>query len=58
MGKNHLDFGTKLLDEIRDFIGADSLGYLSLEGLLHVEPQKKKFCTACFDDRYPLLPED
>ena len=56
--KSELIASLKSLDEIRDFIGADSLGYLSLEGLLHVEPQKKKFCTACFDDRYPLLPED
>ncbi|MBI3019039.1 MAG: amidophosphoribosyltransferase [Deltaproteobacteria bacterium] len=56
--KSELIASLKSMAEIRDFIGADSLGYLSLEGLLHVEPQKKNFCTACFDDRYPLHPED
>ncbi len=56
--KSELIASLKSMAEIRDFIGADSLGYLSLEGLLHVEPQKKNFCTACFDDRYPLYPED
>lgn len=41
------------VEEIRRFIQADSLGYLSVEGLL--EPfQKKDFCTACFTGIYPL----
>jgi amidophosphoribosyltransferase len=39
---------------IRNFIGADSLGYLSLEGMLESMPlPKDNFCTACFTGDYP-----
>jgi len=39
---------------IRDFIGTDSLEYLSLEGMLTSMPlAKENFCTACFDGKYP-----
>jgi amidophosphoribosyltransferase len=42
------------VDEIRDFIGADSLGYLSIEGLLRaLDLPYEGFCFACFDGRYP-----
>jgi len=42
---------------IRDFIGADSLEYLSLEGMLNSMPLPKElFCTACFTGRYPIDP--
>ncbi len=40
---------------IRDFIGADSLEYLSLEGMLSSMPVSgEDFCTACFTGKYPL----
>jgi amidophosphoribosyltransferase len=40
--------------EIAEFIGVDSLGYLSLEGLLKsVPPHREKYCVACFDGSYP-----
>jgi amidophosphoribosyltransferase len=40
---------------IRDFIGADSLEYLSLEGMLKSMPlPKEDFCTACFTGKYPV----
>jgi amidophosphoribosyltransferase len=40
---------------IRDFIGADSLDYLSLEGMLNSMPlPKENFCTACFTGKYPI----
>ncbi|MDD4981060.1 MAG: amidophosphoribosyltransferase [Candidatus Omnitrophica bacterium] len=40
---------------VRDFIGADSLEYLSLEGMLSSMPlPKENFCTACFTGRYPI----
>jgi amidophosphoribosyltransferase len=40
---------------IRDFIGADSLEYLSLEGMLSSMPcLKENFCTACFTGKYPI----
>ena len=43
------------VEEIREILGADSLGYLSLEGLARVgEGLKRGFCDACFSDRYPV----
>jgi amidophosphoribosyltransferase len=46
--------GTKSVDEIRAFIGADSLGYLSIEGVLAaLDLPYDRFCFACFDGRYP-----
>jgi amidophosphoribosyltransferase len=40
---------------IRDFIGADSLEYLSLDGMLCSMPlPKENFCTACFTGQYPV----
>jgi amidophosphoribosyltransferase len=48
---NHLS-----VDQIRDWIGADSLGYISLKGLTGVFEKNKPsdFCTACFSGRYPI----
>ncbi|WIX86526.1 amidophosphoribosyltransferase [Amycolatopsis sp. DG1A-15b] len=48
------------LDGIRRSIGADSLGYISLEGLVAATEQpKSRLCTACFSGEYPIpLPED
>jgi amidophosphoribosyltransferase len=41
-------------DEIRDFIGADSLGYLSIRGVLAaLDLPYDRFCFACFDGNYP-----
>jgi amidophosphoribosyltransferase len=43
------------VEEIRDFIGADSLGYLSIRGVLSaLELPYERFCFACFDGRYPV----
>ena len=40
--------------EIREFIGADSLGYLSIRGVLAaLELPYEQFCFACFDGNYP-----
>jgi len=45
----------KDIKKIREFIGLDSLGYLSLEGLYKsVGLPKEKFCVACFTGRYPV----
>ena len=45
----------KTVPEIRDFIGADSLGYLSVEGLIKaVDLPKNIFCLACFTGNYPI----
>jgi amidophosphoribosyltransferase len=43
------------VDGIRDFIGADSLGYLSIEGVLAaLDLPYERFCFACFDGNYPV----
>ena len=45
---------TSSVEEIREFIGADSLGYLSIKGVLAaLELPYDRFCFACFDGRYP-----
>jgi len=59
-----IDFGTrweliagrmKDVEEIRQHIDADSLGYLSVEGMLEaVGLPKDKFCLACFTGDYPI----
>jgi len=41
-------------DEIREFLGADSIGYLSREGLLACEADGTQFCHACFSGEYPI----
>ncbi|MGD1086742.1 MAG: amidophosphoribosyltransferase, partial [Verrucomicrobiota bacterium] len=43
------------LDEIRKYLNADSLGYLSQEGMVRATglPQDS-FCMACYDGRYPV----
>ncbi|AGM10359.1 amidophosphoribosyltransferase [Amycolatopsis sp. MJM2582] len=48
------------LDGIRRSIGADTLGYISLDGLVAASEQpKSRLCTACFSGEYPIaLPED
>jgi len=45
----------KSVDEIRDYVKADSLGYISLEGLLwSVGFKQDKLCMACFTGNYPI----
>jgi len=45
----------KTIPEVRDFIGADSLGYLSIDGLVKaVALPKDIFCLACFTGDYPI----
>ena len=41
-------------EDICKFIGADSLGYLSLEGLLKTVKQPERFCNACWSGTYPI----
>jgi amidophosphoribosyltransferase len=54
--KKELIASHRSLEEIRDFVGADSLRYLSIEGMLasfNEKPAEKSFCAACFDEQYP-----
>jgi amidophosphoribosyltransferase len=45
---------TQTIEEIRAFIGADTLGYLSIEGVLAaLDLPYDRFCFACFDGNYP-----
>jgi len=44
----------KSLDKVREFIGADSLSYLSLEGMYRALGQESGFCTACLTEEYIL----
>ncbi len=48
----------KSVEEIRQFLGVDSLHYLSLEGLLScVNAPSTDWCTACYTGQYPLDPD-
>lgn len=52
--REELIAGSQEPDAIRDFLGADSLGYLSVEGLLSPFKRQGDFCTACFTGKYPI----
>jgi amidophosphoribosyltransferase len=46
---------THSLDEIQRYIGADSLGYLSVDGLLgSVGSKRGSYCTSCYTGHYPV----
>ncbi len=51
--REELIAATHSVDEIRDFLGVDSLGYLSLEGMHRAAGSTNSFCDACFSGRYP-----
>ena len=63
-----IDFATRAeliangleVEEIRRSIGADSLGYVSLEGLISAtQVASDRLCSACFTGEYPIrIPED
>ena len=57
--KNKLVAAYHSIEEICEMTGADSLGYLSVEGMLEaIGIGKDKICTACFTGDYPMeLPE-
>ena len=43
------------VEQIRAYVGADSLGYLSLEGMVRASGgAKESYCRACFDGEYPI----
>jgi amidophosphoribosyltransferase len=48
----------KTVDQIREYLGVDSLHYLSLEGLLRtMNRPADRYCTACYSGDYRLDPE-
>jgi amidophosphoribosyltransferase len=53
IGANHS------IEEIREYLAVDSLGYLSREGMLQAAGDRNRFCHACFSGQYPTdVPED
>jgi amidophosphoribosyltransferase len=53
--KNQLIAANKSVEQIREYIKADSLAYLSLEGLRKAagEGEEPFYCTACYTGKYP-----
>ncbi len=53
--KEELIANNKTIEQIRDFIEVESLGYLSLDGMLGcVDRPKDNYCTACWSGEYPI----
>jgi amidophosphoribosyltransferase len=53
--RSELIAATHTIDEIRKYIEADSLAYLSLEGLLAaVDGHRASYCTSCYTGEYPV----
>jgi len=54
--REHLIASHKSIDEIGDFIGADSLDFLSMDGLQKAvrDTDGQSFCYACFNGNYPI----
>ena len=52
--KRELIASNRTVKQIRDFVGLDSLEYLSLDGMLKAMLlPRKRFCTGCFSGKYP-----
>ncbi|MFQ6114689.1 MAG: amidophosphoribosyltransferase, partial [bacterium] len=57
--KEELIASNKSVEEIREYLGVDSLGYLSLEGMISAcSDGQSGFCDACFTGNYPLPPQE
>ncbi len=58
--RKELIASTRSVEEIREFIGADTLHYLSMENMVRATRRPREdFCLACFDGDYPIpVPED
>jgi amidophosphoribosyltransferase len=55
--RGELIAATKTVEELREFLGLDSLYYLSIDGLLNateIKSPENNFCKACFDGCYPV----
>lgn len=58
--RSELIGSSKSVEDIREFLNADSLSYLSLEGMLSsVGLRARSYCTSCFTGKYPVeIPRD
>ncbi|HLA00711.1 MAG TPA: amidophosphoribosyltransferase, partial [Thermodesulfovibrionales bacterium] len=52
--RQELIASSHLIEEIKKYVTADSLTYLSLQGLKGIIPDPHNYCTACFDNHYPI----
>lgn len=53
--RSELVANTRSVEQIRDYLGVDSLAYLSIEGLLAaVNSHASSYCSACFSGDYPI----
>lgn len=56
--KEELLANNRNLEQIKDFLEVDSIGYQSLEGLLSCAAlPKDHYCTACWSGKYPIPPD-
>jgi len=53
--KKELIAANMTVEQIRDFIGVNSLSYLSVDGLKRAcaDGEKTSYCTACYTGKYP-----
>jgi amidophosphoribosyltransferase len=57
--REELIAATHSTEEIRQYLGVDSLGYLSLDGMIRSAGSRSKWCHACFSGQYPTaVPEN
>jgi amidophosphoribosyltransferase len=57
--RSELIASSHTVDEIRRYIRADSLGYLSLDGMFGAVGSSSSFCTSCYTNNYPVpVPQD
>jgi len=58
--RSELIAATHTLEEIRKYLNADTLAYLSLEGLVDsVKGGRSRYCTSCYTGQYPVaFPRD
>ncbi|MBF0516229.1 MAG: amidophosphoribosyltransferase [Nitrospirae bacterium] len=52
--RGELIASTHQVEEIRKYLTADSLSYLSFDGLQSVLPNPEDYCYACFNNKYPI----
>ena len=52
--RQELIASTHSIEEIRKYITADTIGYISLDGIQKVVPHRMNYCSACFDGEYPV----
>jgi amidophosphoribosyltransferase len=52
--RQELIASTHSVEEIRKYITADTIGYISMDGIQKIVPHRMNYCSACFDGEYPV----